>query len=450
MRSSPSGVDLEELQRLEGDLDGDLAGVAHLGDVADATKDPVGDARRAARAARDLLGGDVRDRDAEDSARPPHDGRQLGRLVVRQPEGHAEAVTKRRGQQAGARGRADKSEGRQVERERPGRRPLADDDVQPEVLERRIEDLLDRRVEPVDLVDEQHIARLERGQDRRQVALALDRRSRDGAQAGAELLPDDVGKARLAEAGRAHQQYVIESLVPCLRCRERDVELLLQPLLPDELVESSRPERAVEVVLLLAENRRQELWFRSGAGQAGTSAHGRLRRAYAGRLGFAHAAFFSATRTRSSAGSSRSTPASACSASPNVYPSSTRASRATRCESAPRLRHFSGGGDFLLQLEHDALRRLLADARDRLEARGVLEHDRPAQLGGRGARDDRQRDFGADAGHGEQLLEQLTLGRLRKTVELQRVLANVGVDLERNLALVRPPGESALGVAAMR
>ena len=43
---------------------------------------------------------------------------------------------------------------------RARRRPLADDEVELEVLHRRIEDFLDRRIEPVDLVDEQHVARL--------------------------------------------------------------------------------------------------------------------------------------------------------------------------------------------------------------------------------------------------------------------------------------------------
>ena len=39
--------------------------------------------------------------------------------------------------------------------------PWPNDDVEPEVLERRIEDLLGGPVEPVDLVDEQHVARLD-------------------------------------------------------------------------------------------------------------------------------------------------------------------------------------------------------------------------------------------------------------------------------------------------
>ena len=96
--------------------------------------------------------------------------------------------------------------------ERARGRPLPDDDVEPEVLERRVEDLLDGRVQAVDLVDEQHVARLERGQDRGEVALALERRPGDRADPGAELLADDVREARLAEPGRACEQHVVERL----------------------------------------------------------------------------------------------------------------------------------------------------------------------------------------------------------------------------------------------
>src|SRR5207248_7301208 len=46
-----------------------------------------------------------------------------------------------------------------------------------------------------------------------------------------------------------------------------------------------------------------------------------------------------------------------------------------------------------LQLQHDPLGGLLADSRNCLEARRVLERDRPAQLVRRRARDDRQRNL---------------------------------------------------------
>ena len=97
-------------------------------------------------------------------------------------------------------------------------------------------------------------------------------------------------------------------------------------------------------------------------------------------------------------------------------------------------RHRILRAQLLLQLEHDPLRRLLADAGDGLEARRVLEHDRAPQLGSRRAGDDRQRHLRADPGDGEQVQEELPLGRVGEAVELERVLAHVQVGLDGRLA----------------
>ena len=110
---------------------------------------------------RDLLGGVGGDLDAEDPRRARDDRGELARLVVVEPERHAEAVAQRRREQPGARRRADKRERRQVDRQRARRGALAHDDVEPEVLERRVEDLLRGAAEPVDLVDEEDVARLD-------------------------------------------------------------------------------------------------------------------------------------------------------------------------------------------------------------------------------------------------------------------------------------------------
>src|SRR5207247_3086719 len=134
-------------------------------------------------------------------------------LVVLEAEGHAEAVAQRRRQQPRSGGRPDEGERRQVERQRPGSRALADDDVEPVVLERRVEDLLDRARQAVDLVDEENVALPEAGQNRRDVALPLQRRPRDRTEPDTELLADDVGEARLAQARRADQQEVVERLL---------------------------------------------------------------------------------------------------------------------------------------------------------------------------------------------------------------------------------------------
>ena len=241
-----------------------------------------------ARPSRDLLGRVALDLDAEDAGRAPHDRRELVGLVVVEPERHSEPVAERRRQQTGARGRSDERERRDVERQRPRGHALADDDVQPEVLECRIEHLLDRRAEPVDLVDEEHVALLERGQDRRQITLPLERRTGDRADPNSELFAQDEGEARLAQPRRTHEQHVVERLTAGARRLERDRQLFLDPRLADEVVEPPRSQGALDLVVLGTHSGCEEL----------------LR----------HAAL-SACRTRSSGASSGSVPARARSAS---------------------------------------------------------------------------------------------------------------------------------------
>ncbi len=140
----------------------------------------------------------------------------------------------------------------------------------------------------MDLVDEEHVPRLERREDRGDVLL-LERRPRDRAETDAELFAHDLRERRLAEPGRPGEQHVVERLLPLLGGVERDPQLLLDALLPDELLEPARPERPLDLLVLRAQRGREEL----------TQA----------------AAPRSAIRTRSSAGSSGSTSASARSAS---------------------------------------------------------------------------------------------------------------------------------------
>src|SRR6266571_5577434 len=302
-------IHLEQRERLARHVIRDHAVVPDLRDVAHAPQDAVRDPRRAARAACDLVGRVVFDLDVEDARGAPHDRPQLARLVVLEPEGHPEPVAQWRRQQSGARRRADERELRQIERERACGRALADDDVEAEVLERRIQDLLDRPVQPMDLVHEEHVVPLQPRQDRGHVALALERRPGDAADAHTKLLAHDVRQARLAEPGRTDQQHVVERVVARLRGGERDRELVLDPRLSDEIGQTPRAQRFLEDLLLRNDRRGQELG--------------------------GHYAAFNACRTRSSGESSGSTAANACSASPTEYPSSTSASRATRCGCVP-------------------------------------------------------------------------------------------------------------------
>ena len=52
----PGGIDFQFAERAVGDLAVDGLGAVDMGEVAHAAQQPAGDARRAARAARDLVG----------------------------------------------------------------------------------------------------------------------------------------------------------------------------------------------------------------------------------------------------------------------------------------------------------------------------------------------------------------------------------------------------------
>ena len=182
------------------------------------------------------------ERHAEDAGGALDDRDEVVEVVVVEAGDEAEAVAQRAGDEPRAGGGADQREARQVEPDRARRRTLADHDVELEVLHRRVEHLLDRAREAVDLVDEQHVAVVEVGEDGGEVAGAFECGTAGDAQADVHLLGDDARQRGLAEAGRTGEEEVVGRLPATTRRAEEDLELLLQPRLADELVESPGPE----------------------------------------------------------------------------------------------------------------------------------------------------------------------------------------------------------------
>ena len=133
-------------------------------------------------------------------------------------------------------------------------RPLAEHHVEREVLHRRIEDLLDHVREAMDLVDEQHVALVQGREDRGQVAGTLDRGARGGADLRTHLGGHDVGEGRLAQAGRAVEEDVIDRLLAVAGGVDQDRQVLLDPILAGELVEAPRPDGRLEGDLVLGDD----------------------------------------------------------------------------------------------------------------------------------------------------------------------------------------------------
>ncbi len=149
-------------------------------------------------------------------------------------------------QQPRPRRRADERERRQRQAHRARRRALADDEVEGEVLHRRVEDLRHRGREAVDLVHEQHAVRLQVGEDRGEVAGALEHRAGGDRSAHAHLRRDDVGEGGLAEAGRPEQQHVVERLGARAGGGDEHAEVGGDLLLADVLGEGARAQALLE------------------------------------------------------------------------------------------------------------------------------------------------------------------------------------------------------------
>ncbi len=142
--------------------------------------------------------------DVEDGPGAANDGVEVAGAVVVEPGHEAEPVAERPGDETGAGGGAHQGEGGQVEPDGPGARTLAEDDVQLKILHGRIEDLLHRPPQAVDLVDEEHVTLGQVGEDGGQVAGPHQRRARRDPQAGpislatipaSEVFPNPGGPA---------------------------------------------------------------------------------------------------------------------------------------------------------------------------------------------------------------------------------------------------------------
>ena len=156
----------------------DAAVGAHLRVIADAAQQAVGDARRPPAAARDLLGRAVLDRDTSSSCAERCTIVFNSSTRVRiQPQHQPEAAAQRRADQALPRGRADRGELRHRQRMRARARARAHQDIDAEILQRRVEHLLHVRQQAVNLVDEEDLVQPDVAEDAGEVELLLQDRA---------------------------------------------------------------------------------------------------------------------------------------------------------------------------------------------------------------------------------------------------------------------------------
>jgi hypothetical protein len=101
----------------------------------------------------------------------------------------------------------------------------------------------------VDLVDEQHVAGFEAGEDGGEVPGAFDGWPGGGAELRTDLGRDDGRQRGLAEPRGTREQDVVGGLAAVAGTGQHQLELTAHPLLADELLQARRPEAGFEPVL---------------------------------------------------------------------------------------------------------------------------------------------------------------------------------------------------------
>src|SRR5262245_4959231 len=166
-------------------------------------------------------------------------------------EVYAEAPAQRRGDQSGPRCRADQGEFGQIEFNRTRRRPLPDHQIKLEILHRGIENLFNRRVKAMNLVNEEHVAFFKIGEQRGQIARLFDHRPGRGFDLRAHLAGDYSGHCGLAETRRPIEQHMIQRLAARAGGLDEDAQIVLDLLLADVFAQDLRAQREFNLLLII-------------------------------------------------------------------------------------------------------------------------------------------------------------------------------------------------------
>ena len=220
-----------------------------LREVSDSAQERVRDPGRTSGARRNLIRRGVLDGHVQDASASLNDvGEGLG-VVVLQPKVDAETRAQRRCQQPGARRSADKGKRVEFDLDCAGIRACVDNQVDSVVLHCAVQVLLHDRRKSVDFIDEQHVIRLEVGQQSREVTGLVKDGSGSGSDGNAQFVGDDVGQSRLAQPGRSVQQRVIQGLAAIRSRLDKNPEVFERRALSREVIETRGPQHAVQFTI---------------------------------------------------------------------------------------------------------------------------------------------------------------------------------------------------------
>jgi hypothetical protein len=152
-------------------------------------------------------------------------------------------------EQPSAGSRSNQGEWGNVEGDDASASSLTNCDRQCSVLHRRIERLLDRSRQPVDLIYEKHRSRLKGAENRGYVGLLLKRWPSGRHERDSQFTGNYLSKGRLSEPGRSSEEDMVKSIGALVRSLDRNLKLLSNRALSDEVRKSAWTQGQVNVVL---------------------------------------------------------------------------------------------------------------------------------------------------------------------------------------------------------
>src|SRR5438045_4461551 len=166
----------------------------------------------------------------------------LGVIVI-EPRSHSETRTEWSAYHSRARRYADQRELRQIEPQTARLRSLVNDDVEPVIFHRRVEVFFDRRLQPVNLVDDEHIALFQAGEKPCEFTGFFNHRSTGVFDIHAHCVGNDVGERRLAEPRRTAQENMLEHVTAFFSRFDHQLQPFAHLYLAGELAECGWAQR---------------------------------------------------------------------------------------------------------------------------------------------------------------------------------------------------------------
>ena len=164
-------------------------------------------------------------------------------MVIIQPLANGKTGQQRGGEQPAAGRRADEGEARQIQADAAGVGAGINDDVQLEILHRRIKIFLDGLLQAVNFVNKKNVALLQVGEQSGQVAGFFDGGAAGAFDADAHAFGDDVGQGGFAQAGRPAEEKMIQRLAALFGGLDGDFQPFLDIVLAGELGKQGRAQR---------------------------------------------------------------------------------------------------------------------------------------------------------------------------------------------------------------